>query len=208
MSVPAAGQPLRRLMPSLVVNAVVPLALYLLLRSPVGEVPALAIGAAIPLLMAVGEFALRRRIDPVGVVVVAGFAVLMVVLALSGGNELVVKLRDTLLTGPVGLVFLGSVVIGKPVLALALRLAARRGAEHRSPLAGAALHRALTVQTAVIGGMLVVHALVILTLALALPTTTFLAVSQPAGWAVIALGLFASYTYRNRSRAAAARAAA
>ncbi|MBB4684844.1 VC0807 family protein [Amycolatopsis jiangsuensis] len=204
MSATTSSSFLRRLMPSLVVNAVVPLVLYLLLRSSIGEVPALAIGATIPLLVTVGEFAVRRRIDPVGVVVVAGFAVLLVVLALSGGSELVLKLRDTLLTGPIGLVFLGSALIRKPLLAALVRFATRNGAGQQSRLTGAAQQRALTVQTVLIGSMLVVHALTILTLALLLPTATFLAVGQPAGWAVIALGLLASFAHRKQARARAA----
>ncbi|MFF0146197.1 VC0807 family protein [Amycolatopsis sulphurea] len=189
--------------PSLIVNAVVPLALYLLLRTPVGEVPALAIGASVPLLVTVGEFAVQRRIDPIGVGSIAGFTVLLVVLALSGGSELVLKLRDTLLTGPVGIVFLGSALIGKPLLPVLMRFAGKRGAESEGRLTGVARQRALTVLTALIGGMLVLHALAILMLALLLPTATFLTVSQPAGWAVIGLGVLACLGYRNRARATA-----
>ncbi|PFG46292.1 hypothetical protein ATK36_1260 [Amycolatopsis sulphurea] len=203
MSARPVTAPLRRMAPSLIVNAVVPLALYLLLRTPVGEVPALAIGASVPLLVTVGEFAVQRRIDPIGVGSIAGFTVLLVVLALSGGSELVLKLRDTLLTGPVGIVFLGSALIGKPLLPVLMRFAGKRGAESEGRLTGVARQRALTVLTALIGGMLVLHALAILMLALLLPTATFLTVSQPAGWAVIGLGVLACLGYRNRARATA-----
>ncbi|WP_147397459.1 VC0807 family protein [Amycolatopsis panacis] len=203
MSARPVTAPLRRMAPSLVVNAVVPLALYLVLRTPVGEVPALAIGASVPLLVTVGELAVRRRIDPIGVVSIAGFTVLLVVLVLSGGSELVLKLRDTLLTGPVGIVFLGSALIGKPLLPVLMRFAGKRGAESEGRLTGAARQRALTVLTALIGGMLVLHALVILMLALLLPTATFLTVSQPAGWAVAGLGVLVCLAYRNRARATA-----
>ncbi|MEV8607560.1 VC0807 family protein [Amycolatopsis sp. NPDC051373] len=187
---------LRRLLPSLVLNVALPLVVYLLLKPVVGsEVVALAISAAIPLLVTVGEFAVRRRLDPVGVVAIAGFVVMLVVLGLTGGNELVLKLQEAVLTGPVGLVLIGSAVIGKPLLLLVHRFTGR-------PAPEPAQRRGITVMTAMIGGMLTVHAAVLLVLAIALPTATFLAEGKPVGYAVIGAGLLAMFVYRNRLRAA------
>ncbi|QRP43970.1 VC0807 family protein [Amycolatopsis sp. FDAARGOS 1241] len=186
---------LRRLVPSLVGNVVVPLVVYLLLKPAVGsEVVALAISAAIPLLVTVGGFAVRRRVDPIGVVAVAGFVVMLIVLALTGGSELVLKLQEAVFTGPVGLVLLGSALIGKPVLLLAHRFTGREAAPGQ--------RKGITVMTALIGGLLTVHAGVLLVLAISLPTTTFVTVGRPVGWAVIAVGLLAVFGYRNRLRAA------
>ncbi|MFI5612170.1 VC0807 family protein [Amycolatopsis sp. NPDC051903] len=186
---------LRRLVPSLVGNVVVPLVVYLLLKPVVGsEVVALAISAAIPLLVTVGGFAVRRRVDPIGVVAVAGFVVMLIVLALTGGSELVLKLQEAVFTGPVGLVLLGSALIGKPVLLLVHRFTGREAAPEQ--------RKGITVMTGLVGGLLTVHAGVLLVLAIWLPTTTFVAVGRPVGWAVIAVGLLAVLGYRNRLRAA------
>ncbi|WIX78314.1 VC0807 family protein [Amycolatopsis carbonis] len=187
---------LRRLLPSLVLNIALPLVVYVLLKPVVGsEVVALAISAAIPLLVTVGEFAVRRRLDPVGVVAIAGFVVMLVVLGLTGGNELVLKLQDSVLTGPVGIVLLGSAVAGKPLLLLVLRFTGR-------PVPAPGQRRGITVMTALLGGVLTLHAAVLLVLAISLPTTTFLAVGKPVGYAVIGAGLLAMFVYRNRLRAA------
>ena len=47
---------------------------------------------------------------------------------------------------------------------------------------------------------MVVHALVLLTLALSLPTQTYLEVSRPVGLSVLAAGLGSLFWYRNHRR--------
>lgn len=193
---------LRRLLPSLVLNAALPLVVYLLLSPRTGDVPALAVGAAIPVVVTAVGFVRRRRIDPIGVLAVVTFAIVLVVLALTGGNPLVLKLHDAVVTGPLGLVCLASVVIRRPLLTVAHRMMASRGHDTPSTLTGTAQQRVLSVLTALIGTILVVHAGLILTLALTLPTSTFLAVGRPIGWAVIAVGVLTIMTYRKRLKTA------
>jgi hypothetical protein len=197
---------LRRLLPSLVLNVVLPLLAYWLLRTAVGsDVVALGIGAAIPVVATAVGFAWRRRVDPIGIAAIVTFAVLLIILALTGGAPLVLELHDAVLTGPLGLIFLGSVAVRKPLLLVVRRVMARRLATEgatrpSSTLSGADERSALSVLTALIGGILLVHALLILVLALTLPIPTFLAVGRPIGWVVIALGILAVLRYRNRLR--------
>ncbi|HWD04913.1 MAG TPA: VC0807 family protein [Amycolatopsis sp.] len=187
------------LLRSVLPNVVLPLAVYLLLKPVVdNEVAVLAISAAIPLLVTVGVFAIRRRVDPIGVVAVVGFVVMLTVFWLTGGNELVLKLQEAVFTGPVGLVVLGSALIGKPLL-----LVVHRFTGHDPAALAPQQRKALTVLTAMIGAGLAVHAGVLLALALSMSTTTFVAVGRPIGWAVIAVGALAVFAYRNRLRAAA-----
>lgn len=193
---------LRRLLPSLVLNAALPLLVYLLLSPRIGDVPALAVGAAIPVVVTAVGFARRRRVDPIGVVAVVTFAIVLVVLALTGGNPLVLKLHDAVVTGPLGLVCLVSVAIRRPLLMVVNRMMSSRGHNTPSTLTAAAQRRTQSVLTALIGTILVVHAALILTLALTLPTTTFLAVGRPVGWVVIAVGVLTIMTYRNRLKRA------
>lgn len=191
---------LRKLLPSLLLNAALPLVLYLVLSSHLGDVPALAIGAAIPVVVTVAEFAVRRRVDPIGVFVIVAFAVVLVVLALSGGNPLVLKLHDAVVTGPLGLVCLGSVLLRRPLLLVVHQFAAKRGVAAASRHSGAAQRRALSKLTALLGAFLFLHAALILLLALTLPTSTFLAAGRPIGWAFIAVGLLCVLAFRNRLR--------
>lgn len=192
---------LSKLVPSVLLNAALPLVLYLVLSPQLGDVLALGIGAAIPVVVTLVGFAVRRRIDPIGVFATVAFAVVLVVLALSGGNPLVLKLHDAVVTGPLGLLLLASAAVGRPLLQVAYRFAASRGVAAARRLTGPAQRRALSALTALLGAIMFLHATLILVLALALPTSTFLAVGRPAGWAFIALGLLCVLTYRNRLRA-------
>jgi FtsH-binding integral membrane protein len=54
--------------------------------------------------------------------------------------------------------------------------------------------------TALLGTMLLLHALVLLALALTESTSTFLSVSRPVGWAITGAGVAALLWYRRRLR--------
>lgn len=188
----------RWLVTSLLLNAVAPLVVYTLVRSHVdSDVTALAIAVAVPVAGTLGGFAVRRRLDPVGAVAVVAFGVVLVVLALSGGNPLVLKLQEAVVTGPAGLVLLGSVAIGRPVYLLVFRVLARRDPARTARLDGPGRHRAATVLTTLLGSTLVLHALALLVLALSLPTSTYLAVSRPIGMVIVAGGIVVLLCYRH-----------
>jgi hypothetical protein len=180
------------LLARVLLNAGIPLALYLVLQPVVGDVAALAIGAAVPAALTGVELAWRRRLDPIGTVALLGFAVVLAVFALTGGDPLVVKLHDAVLTGPLGIVLLASAAVRRPLLVVAWPLVRRgRPAPPRRVLAGA---------TVLAGAVMTVHAALVLVLALALPTAVFLAVARPVGWAVIAIGVLIGWVYRTRLR--------
>jgi hypothetical protein len=179
----------RKIGPSVVISAVVPLVLYTLLRPHVdSDATALLVAAAVPTVFTLAKLAWRRRVDPIGVLAVCGFAIAVLVLVATGGNPLALKLHEAVVTGPLGLVCLASAAVGKPLHRMALRLAARR-----NPALAKALHapdsqRSSTVITVLVGATMVLHALVLLALALSLPTQTYLEVSRLAGLAVLAVG--------------------
>jgi hypothetical protein len=54
--------------------------------------------------------------------------------------------------------------------------------------------------SAMIGAFLVLHALLTLTLALTLPTATYLVTGRAVNWAVIGAGALCLYTYLRRAR--------
>lgn len=195
----APRTPRRRLVPSLLLNAGLPLVAYALIRSHVdSDVTALAIAMAVPVAVTLGGFAVRRRLDPVGAVAVVAFGIALIVLALSGGNPLVLKLQEAVVTGPLGVVFLVSVAIGRPVHLLIFRVLARRDPARAAGLDDRRRHRTATVMTTLLGATLVLHALVLLVLALSLPTGTYLAVSRPVGLAIVAVGAAVLLWYRRR----------
>jgi hypothetical protein len=202
------GRTIRRLAPSLLINAAVPLAGYELLRPHVSsDVIALAAGAAIPVVFTIGRFLVRHRVDPVGVLAVAGFGLALLITVLTGGNELVIKLRVAALTTTVGLVFLGSLLARRPAHLLVMRTVARRRGLPGWSAADPRQRRVATVVTAVVAVSSLLHASLIVVLALVLPTGVFLAVSRPVGWLILAATVGGLLWYRRRRLAAATAAA-
>lgn len=192
---------LRRLAPSIVVSGVVPLVVYAVVRPHVhDDAVALLAGAIVPAAFTIGKLVRHRRLDPVGVIGVLGFGIAVLVLVASGGSPLVLKLQDAVVTGPLGLACLASVAVGKPLHRVVFGLLARRSPAFERMLQAPGSRRSSTVITAVLGITMVVHALVLLVLALSLPTASFLAASRPAGLAVLGVGVAVLVWYRNRRR--------
>lgn len=188
----------RRFLPSIVVNAALPFVAYSLLRNQISDFAALAAASAVPVVGTAVVFVVRRRLDPIGVVAAIAFLVALVVVVLSGGNEIVLKLQEAVVTGPLGLICLASVAVGRPLHAVAHRLAARRNPR----LALNHRHRTSMIVTTVVGATLVVHALALLVLAVTVPTGTYLALARPVGLPIIAVGLGWIAWYRHRLRRA------
>ncbi|WP_345630300.1 DUF3159 domain-containing protein [Rugosimonospora acidiphila] len=89
-------------------------------------------------------------------------------------------------------------LVRRPLLEYVRRLTAARGRRAPSALRGAALQHAMSVLTALIGGTLFAHAVLMVVLALTMPTTTFLGAGRAVGWVLIAVGCLAVFGYRRR----------
>ncbi|GAA2755830.1 hypothetical protein GCM10009872_11900 [Actinopolymorpha rutila] len=198
----SASRPsLRRLLPRIAVNAGLPLVVFAVVRPHVGsDVLALAVAGGVPLLGTLVTFVLRRRLDVVGAVALAGFGLALAISALSGGNRIVLELQDSLVTGPLGLLLLGSAAVGRPLHLVLLRILAARDPRMRGALSDPARRRTSAIFTVLLGSTLTAHAGVLLVLALSVPTGTFLALSRPVGLAVLAVGVGAMWWYRARLR--------
>ena len=120
------GHPGRSGLAGLAINFVVPLFAYYLIHPHVrSSALALALAGAIPVAYTLVMLAVRRRLDPVGVVSVVGFGIGVLVSWASGGNALALELQDPALTGLIGIACLASVVIGRPLHPVILRVPAR-----------------------------------------------------------------------------------
>jgi hypothetical protein len=183
----------RKLVLSLAVNGLVPLVLYTLLRRLFpDDAPALAIAGSVPAVRTMSLWAWRRRVDWIGVLAVLGFVVALAISALSTGSDLLLKVHGSLWTGAIGLVFLISVVIGKPLLLPLLQVFMRNDPELSSALekraSNPASQKRLTIITAVIGFVLIGDAVTHVILALTLPTEKFLITSRLVSWAILGTG--------------------
>jgi hypothetical protein len=96
---------LREHLPSIVWGAALPLGVYFVVRSHVqSDTQALIIAGGFSAAWIVFQFVRQRRIDIVGAVVLAGFAVGVAGSELLGGNAYVLKVRDAFFTAIFGAV--------------------------------------------------------------------------------------------------------
>src|ERR1700761_3005385 len=137
------------------VNIALPYVIYVKGEAGLGQVRALLAASVPPILWSGIEFARKRRIDAVSLLVLAGI-VLSLLAFLGGGSVRFLQLRENLVTGLIGLVFLGSAAIGGPLI----YQLARAGKLRESPEEAARVEalrskqrfrRAMTVMTLVWG---------------------------------------------------------
>lgn len=162
---------------------------------------------AVPVVCTVAVSTWRRQLDVIGAIAVVTFGVALLVMVLSGGNPFVLKLQEAVVTGPVGVVFLVSAAVRQPMLLMVARLAKRRASHAKNAEHMRVVRQQSTVLTAVMGGVLVVHAVALTVLASLLSTAQVLAVSRLVGLTILGVGFAVLLTYRARLRRGAVRAA-
>jgi hypothetical protein len=180
---------------SIIVNAVLPVAFYTLLKYfGASELVALIVPASIPTAWVIGLWALRRRIDWLGVYAVLNLLIECGVAAVFRGSTLLLKAHSLTFTGPLGLVLLVSALINKPLLVPLIQLVKSNDPNKPNIFELMANHpevrKRISFSTGLIGFALLLHASIETYLALKLPTETFLLVSKTATWvAIILIGL-------------------
>ncbi len=118
-------------------NFVAPYIVYVLLDSHVGDVNALIASAGPPLLWSGYELVKTRRLDAISVTVVVAIFLTVGATAM-GGSARLIQIRDAMITGAIGLMFLGSFAMRRPMLFYLARATMARNTE-----AGAAAFEAL-----------------------------------------------------------------
>ncbi len=184
------------LLVEIVVNVALPYAVYSLLQPRYGDVRALLASSAPPIGWSLAEFARKRRVDAVSLFVLLGIA-LSLLAFLGGGSVKFLQLRENLVTGAIGLVFLGSAAIGKPIIyQLAVAGAARQSASAAAELVtlkdNVTLRRTMTFMTLVWGFGLLAATAVACALVFTLSIQNYLLVSPFVGYGI--MGVLALWT--------------
>jgi intracellular septation protein A len=186
---PPTARPFRfaMLIPTLLVDVVAPIAIFKLLESfGVSPIWALASAALAPALNNLRIWIMSRRIEPLGIMVVA-FGVIGMVASLVSGNLFYSLIKDSFLTGAFGLVFLASLFFGRPLMFYLIRQFVAGEDETRNQIwkdlwryaAFRSVMRQLTIMWALI---YIVEALVRVGLALSLTPDAVVTISPIMGF--------------------------
>jgi uncharacterized membrane protein len=187
------------------VNILAPWAVFSLLQPLYGDTLALMGSALPPLLWSLFELIRVRRLDAVSIVVLAGI-LLTVAATAFGGSPKLLQLRENAVTGLIGLVFLASLCLRRPLLYhLAAATFARQGEDSSDKLAafvttpsGRNFFRHLTVLW---GLGLILQTAVMIWLVYLWPIGRYLLLSPFIGYGILGLLFAGTFWYRRRIQA-------
>ncbi len=194
------------------VNLGIPFLIYRLTDSVLGDVGAMMAASAPPIGWSIIQFVRRRRADALSLLVLAGIA-LSLVGFLGGGGVRFLQLREHLVAAAIGLIFLGSAAIGKPLIyqlsrARLKRIGASTDLETVEGLRDNPIfRRAMMTMTLVWGVGLVAESAVSCTLIFVTTVTQFMLLSRVLGISILG-GLTAWTFWYARRRVVAAKASA
>ncbi|WP_423821462.1 VC0807 family protein [Salinisphaera sp. SPP-AMP-43] len=190
---------------TIVVNIIAPYVIYIVLEAHMSRFGALLCSSIPPLLQSVASVIRRRRIDTMAALVLSGIALSLLLIALGGSARLLL-IRESLLTGVFGVVFLASLLLPRPLIFYLARqndMVGEGGHEYfELRWQNASFRRAMRLITALWGAGLLVEAAVRTVLAETLSISRFLLISPFVQFAIMAAlaGLTIIYVRRLKSR--------
>jgi hypothetical protein len=197
----------------LTVNFVLPFLIYGLGKARLGDVHALMASSGPPIAWSVIEFARKRRVDALSIIVLAGIA-LSLLAFLGGGGARFLQLREKLVTGLIGLGFIVSVLIRRPLVyefarATMIRQKSSELAVFESRRNDPGFKRAMNLMTLVWGCGLLADTAAGCALVMTLSIRNYLLVSPVLGYGTMgALSLWTFWYARRARRRGEARMAA
>ncbi|WP_246021851.1 VC0807 family protein [Paenibacillus zeisoli] len=188
---------------TVLLNALLPWLVYLLLIRHFSSFTALSAAAFLPLIENIVYLARYRRLDTFGSLMLGSF-VLAALLAFMGGDERVLLVRGSIVTGAVGAAFLLSLLLNRPLIyGLAKRFVSpETAAKYEEGWHKPQVRRVFRIMTAVWGAALLLEAAVRTLLVYTLPVAVFLGVSNLVFYGFIGAAALWTWVYRKRSTAA------
>ncbi len=195
------------------VNFVLPYVIFSIYQPKIGDARALLASSIPPILWSIVEFVRNRKIDALSLLVIAGIA-LSLLAFVGGGSVKFLQLRENLVNGLIGLVFLGSVVIGKPLIYQLARAGMQRKPGQSDELAKfeqlrdkPGFKRSMVIMTLVWGWGFVGATAVACALVFLLPIKTYLIVGPIVGNGIVGLIALWTFWYVRESKRRGAEAA-
>jgi hypothetical protein len=170
-----------------------------------GETGALYASAIPPIIWSLVEFARFRRVDALSVLVLLGIALSCIAMAMGGSARLLL-LRESLISGAIGVVFLVSLALPRPLTFYLARASMARESQSASARFETAWHgqpslrRSIWLMTLVWGAGLTVEALVRSWLAWHWPPERYLAVTPFISYGIYGGMMAWTFWFRRRLR--------
>jgi intracellular septation protein A len=193
------------------VNLGGPFLVYQLAAGHMSETAALMLSSAPPILWSVAQLIWSRKLDTLSLLVIAGIA-LSLVATLLGGSPRLLLVRESLITGIFGLIFLGSLLFPKPLMFYIVKTTVTKQGMSEEAFASRwsipGFRSTFNLMTVFWGAGLLVEATVKIILAFTMPTGLFLVVSPIISYGIYFGLLGWSIWYGNQRRKAGERFAA
>ncbi|MDQ6599173.1 VC0807 family protein [Bacillus salipaludis] len=189
---------------SIVINGAIPVLVYNLLLGHFSSFVSLLLATLIPLGDYLYHLVKFRKADAFGLFMLTGFLLSLAAFVL-GGNERLILLRESMVTGLLGLIFLGSLFFAKPLIYhFAIRFSASNQGEKKGQFTKnweiPYFRFVLRVMTAIWGIALLGEAAVKIVLVYELSISSFLAVSQIIFYCFIGVAILFTIIYRRYAK--------
>ncbi|MBO0962783.1 hypothetical protein J1P26_24120 [Neobacillus sp. MM2021_6] len=189
---------------SLVINGALPVVVYNLLTNYYSSFVSLLVATLIPLADNLYHVIKYKKADAFGLFMLSGFLLSLLAFVL-GGNERLILLRESMVTGLLGLIFIASLFFSKPLIYhFAIKFSAKDASEQKSKFKKnweiPYFRTVLRIMTAIWGIALLGEAIVKIILVYELSISTFLAVSQLIFYSVIGAAILFTIVYRRYAK--------
>jgi len=175
---------------SVLINIVLPYLIYTILKTHITSIIALSLAACVPLVDTLYHLIKDKKLDTFSSFIFLGI-VLSIVAAWIGGDERFILLRESYVTGIMGLVFLLSLLTPKPLIYyFAMRFISNKSVMTKRWEEEVSFRHFIRVMAAVWGIGLMIEALVKVVIVYEFPISKALVISPIAQYIIIAILIY------------------
>ncbi|GIO65930.1 VC0807 family protein [Paenibacillus sp. FSL M7-1455] len=195
----------RAIIVTLVLNIVLPYLIYTMLIPHTSSIVALSVASVVPLFDSVYSLIKSRKVDAFSSFIFLGL-ILGGIAVLVGGDERFILLRESYVTGIMGILFLGSLCFARPLIYyFADRFTGHDPNMEQKWNQSPVYRRRFRLMTGVWGVCLLLEAGVKVVLVYSLSVPAFLAISPFFTYGIIALAIWWNIAYVRKIKKQAAR---
>ena len=204
MNISSKRKVIQSVIVSILINGLVPVVVYNLLLDHFSSFVSLLLATMVPLLDNLYHIVKHRKADAFGLFMLTAF-VLSLLAFLLGGNEKLILMRESLVTGILGLIFIGSLFYSKPLIYhFAIRFSSNDESVQKGKFANnweySYFRFVIRLMTAVWGIALLAEAVIKTILVYELSISAFLAISQIIFYSVLGVTILWTVIYRRYAK--------